>query len=151
MRNIYCTLILLFSFQLYAKDYSELIEANNYGEIETVYLVAMAWTESSMRPNIRSHKDCLGLMQIHINTANDMGFVGTEKQLLVPSVNVKYAIKYVYWIYNRYRGHKNRLYKTFDAYNRGIGNVEKWPYKMAWADHKYVGKILTKVNELEGN
>lgn len=148
MRKLYYAIILLFSLPSYANGYMNLIEEYNTGEIDKDYIYSLMFIESSFNPNARSDKDCLGLMQIHLDTARDLGFKGKLEELFIPAINVKYSIKYIYWIYKRYKGHKNRLYKTFDAYNRGIGNVKKWPYKKSWRKHRYVGKIISRYEEL---
>lgn len=140
-------IVLFFPLVVFANYESVIIETNK-GEISNEVLIAQAWIESSMRPRIKSHMDCLGLMQIHLDTAIDMGFKGKEEDLYDPVTNIKYSIKYMYWLYKRYKGHRNRLYTTLDAYNRGIGNVKKWPWKHSWKKHKYVTKVLKKMMEL---
>jgi soluble lytic murein transglycosylase-like protein len=60
--------------------------------------------------------DSLGVCQIKYETAKDMGFKGTPRQLMKPTVNIKYAAKYLTHQINRYNG---RIDKAVIAYNRG--------------------------------
>lgn len=149
MRIVCCLVIIIFSTLAVAKDYSKLVAKFNIGEIDDNYILAQIKIESSNNPNAKSDKNCLGLMQIHLTSARDVGFKGDVNKLFVPRINIKYGIKYLYWIYNRYEGRKNRLYASFDAYNRGIGNVRRWPYQRAWQGHRYVGKIIKVYEKLK--
>ena len=60
--------------------------------------------------------DSLGICQIKLATAKDLGFDGTEKELMVPSVNIFYAAKYLARQHKRYDGNP---VKAVIAYNRG--------------------------------
>jgi hypothetical protein len=39
------------------------------------------------------------------------------------------------------------IWKSLDAYNRGPVNESKSPWVGHWEDHKYVGKIISKMEE----
>jgi soluble lytic murein transglycosylase-like protein len=58
----------------------------------------------------------LGVCQLKLSTAKLLGFRGTEKQLMSPSLNVKYAAKFLAKQIHRYHGN---LYRAVAAYNRG--------------------------------
>lgn len=58
----------------------------------------------------------LGVCQIKLSTARHMGFKGTEKQLMNPKINIKYAGKYLKHQIKRYHGNIN---KAVIAYNLG--------------------------------
>jgi soluble lytic murein transglycosylase-like protein len=66
------------------------------------------------------HKDdgkgnSLGICQIKIETARNLGFKGTEKQLMKPQINIKYAGAYLQHQIIRY----NSIQKGVIAYNQG--------------------------------
>lgn len=82
-----------------------------------------------------------GLMQIQLPTARDLGFTGTIQDLMNSKINKKYGIMYLKFLLKRY----SNLYIALDAYNRGMGNVERYPYQGDWRQHKYVGRILEKM------
>jgi soluble lytic murein transglycosylase-like protein len=85
-----------------------------------------------------------GLMQVQLPTARDLGFTGTVQDLMNSKINKKYGIMYLKFLLKRY----GNLYVALDAYNRGMGNVERSPYQGDWRQHKYVGKILEKMEML---
>ncbi len=60
--------------------------------------------------------DSLGICQIKLKTAKEMGFKGTAKQLMNPKMNIKYSAKYLKWQLNRY---DNNIDRAVIAYNRG--------------------------------
>lgn len=60
--------------------------------------------------------DSLGVCQIKYATAEWLGFKGTEKQLMEPKNNIKYAALYLKYNINRYGGD---VTKGVIAYNRG--------------------------------
>jgi soluble lytic murein transglycosylase-like protein len=106
---------------------------------------AVAYVES--RNNYKAIGDggkAYGLMQIHCPTAKDVGFEGGCKGLFNPDTNIYYATKYLEFLFNRY----GSLYKALDAYNRGLGNVDKWPYKGDYKKHKYVGKVMSALGKI---
>lgn len=83
-------------------------------------LEAVCFVESNHKVNA-VHKDdgganSLGVCQIKLNTAKDLGFKGTEKQLMNPKTNIKYAAKYLRHQLNRYKG---SITKAVIAYNLG--------------------------------
>lgn len=62
------------------------------------------------------HGDSLGLCQIKNFSARQVGFKGTEKDLLDPQVNALYAAKYLKSQIKRYKGD---IQKAVTAYNKG--------------------------------
>lgn len=57
----------------------------------------------------------VGVCQIQLPTAKGLGFKGTEKDLMKPENNIKYAAKYLKHQIDRY----NSTIKGIIAYNRG--------------------------------
>lgn len=60
--------------------------------------------------------DSLGICQIKLSTARFVGFKGTRKQLMDPTINIYYAAKYLGHQVQRYHGD---LTKAVIAYNIG--------------------------------
>ena len=102
--------------------------------------------ESAGNSNAINEKtNCFGLMQVQLATARVMGFRGTSKDLMKPIVNKYYGSSYIQFLIKRYN---NQLYKALDAYNRGYGNVDKFPYKGDYKNHHYVGLIINNMEKL---
>lgn len=83
-------------------------------------LESVCFVESSNRPHA-IHKDdgsqdSVGLCQLHLSTARQMGFKGSAKSLLRADVNAFYAAKYLSYQINRYNG---SIHKAISAYNAG--------------------------------
>src|SRR4051812_14031958 len=71
-------------------------------------LSGLCFVESSHKP-AAVHKDdggqdSVGLCQMHMSTAKLMGYKGSEKGLLDPSINAYYAAKYLKHQIDRYHG-----------------------------------------------
>ena len=62
------------------------------------------------------HSNSVGVCQIKLQTAKHLGFKGTEKQLMIPQNNIKYAAKYLSHQIKRYNG--NLTYGII-SYNMG--------------------------------
>lgn len=82
-------------------------------------LHSICYVESRYKVNA-VHKDdgngdSLGVCQVKLTTAKSLGFKGTEKQLMEPKYNIKYAAKYLSHQIKRYSSIK----KGVIAYNRG--------------------------------
>jgi len=79
-------------------------------------LVAMARGESGFDPDARSHKECLGLMQIKWpGTANDLGIMHRE-DLFNPAVSIDAGARYMSWLMDEFDGD---LFLAIAAYNYG--------------------------------
>lgn len=61
-------------------------------------------------------EDSLGVCQIKLSTAKELGFRGTVKQLMQPNYNVKYSAKFLRKQIDRYNGN---VRKAVISYNRG--------------------------------
>lgn len=58
----------------------------------------------------------IGICQIKLATARQMGYKGKEKDLIKPEVNIEYAARYLRYQMDRYHGDFAR---AITAYNRG--------------------------------
>lgn len=85
------------------------------------------------------NSDSIGVCQIKLQTAKMLGFKGTEKQLLNPHVNIKYAAKYLSHQLYRYDGD---VTKSIISYN--IGSAKALTHT-GYSDK--VNKRLQQMNE----
>jgi soluble lytic murein transglycosylase-like protein len=107
--------------------------------IDNRLIEAIISVESNFDANAIGDKGkAVGLMQVHLTTAKDMGYKGTKKDLLRPENNIRYGKMYLNYLFER----TGNIYVVLDAYNRGLSNVRKRPYRGSWVKHKYVGKII---------
>jgi len=83
-------------------------------------LDSICWVETKHDVSAIHYQDgssnSIGICQIKWNTAKDLGFKGTEQQLLNPKTNIFYAAKYLQYQFLRYNGD---IEKTIVAYNQG--------------------------------
>jgi|SRR5579859_2267585 len=112
---------------------------NTY-KLPTGLVSALCWAESAHQTQVYNaeldgHKS-LGVCEIKLDTARMMGFHGTEKQLLNPKMNIKYAAKYLKWQIERYDGD---VYKGIAAYNSGTYREDK---RHRPKNRRYVARVL---------
>jgi soluble lytic murein transglycosylase-like protein len=115
-------------------------EVTKTNDLPDNLLSALCYVESAHKPNA-VHKDdgggnSLGICQIKLDTAKTMGFKGTEKDLMVPKTNIKYAGKYLKKQLLRY---KHDVRKAVAAYNAGSYRENK---KKQCINSSYVRKVF---------
>jgi len=83
-------------------------------------LESLCYVESTHNVSAVHHddgsSDSLGICQVKYRSAQWMGYDGSEKGLMRPSVNIYYAAKYLAYQMRRYDGDVTR---AVVAYNRG--------------------------------
>lgn len=103
-------------------------------------LSALCHTESNHRTHVVNVGDgngnSLGVCQVQILTAKTLGFKGTEKQLMDPTINVYYSGKYLRKQLNRYDGD---IRKAVAAYNSGTYYESKKGFAV---NQKYVNLVF---------
>lgn len=103
-------------------------------ELPAGLLTSICFIESSHNPNAvhfeDGNQDSIGLCQLHLSTAQMMGFEGKEEDLLDPAVNANYAAKYLKYLSTRYKG---KTIRAISAYNAGHYTTH---------NKKYVSKVL---------
>lgn len=96
------------------------ISISAYYNLPPNLLSSICYIESTHNVSAVHHDDgggdSLGICQIKLSTAKDLGFKGTAEQLMAPSVNIKYAGKYLKYQIKRYNG---SVKKAVIAYNLG--------------------------------
>lgn len=125
---------------------SVILNAAKAASIPGWLLLAVCTNESNLNPNAIHHDDggsnSIGLCQIKKDTASDMGFKGTESDLLNPHLNAKYSALYLKTRLNKY----NNYCKAVAAYNSG-SFMESKEYPRIPRNIKYVRKVQYFVNQ----
>lgn len=146
--------------QIYTKEYVEQVEkySKEY-QVDTNLVYAVIKAESNFKPNAKSNKNAIGLMQLMEDTAKDLlkrvdlKITGEElkDKLYDVDININLGTKYLSVLLERY----GNVEIAVTAYNAGIGTVDNWiekgiiksdgsdieniPYKET---NNYVRKIL---------
>jgi len=114
--------------KIYPKEYSEYVEkySEEY-EIDPLLIYSIIKTESNFKEDAKSKSNAIGLMQVMLSTAKEMGDKLeieeiTEEQLYIPETNIRIGIKYFKILLEKY----NNYNLAIIAYNAGMGNVDNW-------------------------
>lgn len=96
------------------------ISASSTFKLPPDLLKSLCYVESGHKVEAIHYADgvgnSLGVCQIKLTTAKQLGFRGTEKQLMEPNTNIYYAAKYLAHQRDRYAG---SIEKAVIAYNIG--------------------------------
>lgn len=95
--------------------------ASSRYRLDAALVSALIFVESRYRPDARSPKGALGLMQLMPDTAARYG-ITTERELLDPSTNVDVGVRHLQSLHELYGG---RVDLMLAAYNAGEGAVRK--------------------------
>lgn len=114
--------------RIYPKKYSEYVEkyAVEYG-LDPLFIYSIIKTESNFKVQAKSNSGAIGLMQVMLKTAKEMGNIleleeVTEEDLYKPEINIEIGVKYFKDLLDRY----NNYNLAIIAYNAGMGNLDKW-------------------------
>jgi soluble lytic murein transglycosylase len=128
-------------------------ESERYG-YDPLVLMAMIMTESSFRPDVRSHKGARGLMQIMPAVGRELSpevekahgiEISSAKDLLDPEVNVKVGSYYLFKLILRFQDLKTAI----RAYNEGPTDISKRIRRGKPMPQIYYGKIIRNYNLLK--
>jgi len=81
--------------------------------------LALVETESGFNPDAYNDGN-YGLMQVRYNTAKDMKFIGTKKELMDPQVNIETGMRYLEYCYKRFKSDRAAL----ECYNGSDHKLE---------------------------
>lgn len=96
--------------------------ASQRHQLDPTLVAALMYVESRYRPDARSPKGALGLMQLMPSTAARYG-VRSAADLLDPRTNIDVGVRHLRTLHDRYDG---RLALMLAAYNAGEGAVERY-------------------------
>lgn len=104
-------------------------------------VAAVVQSESDFRPELRSHKNALGLMQLIPSTGALMG----AQDLMNPAENVRAGAKYLRYLHDRFG---DDLPIVLAAYNAGEGNVRRFGGIPPFAETRsYLKKVVRSRDE----
>ena len=114
--------------KFYPKQYSKYVEKYaKENDIDPLLIYSIIKTESNFNEKAKSKSEAVGLMQIMLPTAQDVGKSLetqeiTEESLYNPEINIKIGIKYFKNLIEKYGNYNLAII----AYNAGMGNLDKW-------------------------
>lgn len=113
--------------QIYQKKYSQYVE--KYAEennLDPLLVYSIIKAESNFKENAKSNSNAIGLMQVMLSTAQEIGITLeeniTEESLYNAELNIKIGTKYFKKLVDKYNNYKLAII----AYNAGMGNLDKW-------------------------
>lgn len=113
---------------IYPQKYSEYVEkyAQECG-IDPLLIYSIIKAESNFKDDAKSNSNAIGLMQVMLSTAQEMGESLeieqiTEEKLYNPEINIKIGVKYFKSLLEKY----NNYNLAIIAYNAGMGNLDSW-------------------------
>ena len=114
--------------ETYPVEYETFIRTYAWeNDIPAAYVASVILAESSYRPEVVSHADARGLMQLLPSTgkwiAGKYGEDFTEEDLFDPEINIRYGCWYLGFLMDRYDGD---MRCASSAYHAGQGTVDKW-------------------------
>lgn len=99
-------------------------QASEENDLEPAFVAGVIYTESRFRPDVESHKEAYGLMQLLPQSAH---FIqrksGIQGHYRDPKVNVRLGTWFLGYLEDRYKGDKRLM---LAAYNSGEGTVDAW-------------------------
>lgn len=106
---------------------AHIIHFSHEYNLDASMVAALINTESSFKQDAISSSDAIGLMQLKLSTAKEIGEkLGEElkeEMLFNPSINIRYGCFYLRFLLDYY---ENNLTNALYAYNAGLNNVNNW-------------------------
>ena len=113
---------------IYPQKYAEYVE--KYAQecdLDPLLIYSIIKAESNFNENAKSNSNAIGLMQVMLSTAQEMGAKMksveiTEEKLYEPERNIEIGVKYFKSLLQKYDNYNLAII----AYNAGMGNVDNW-------------------------
>jgi soluble lytic murein transglycosylase len=109
-------------------------EVSQENGLEPVFVAGVIYTESRFRPEVESHREAYGLMQLLPESARFIqrksGIKGNYRD---PEVNIRLGSWFLGHLKDRYKGDERLM---LAAYNSGEGNVDAWVSDEGFDIHK---------------
>ena len=95
--------------------------------MDPLLIYSIIKAESNFDINAKSNSNAIGLMQLMLSTAQEIGeSLGiekmTEEKLYSPEINIEIGVKYLKSLLEKYNNYNLALI----AYNAGMGNLDTW-------------------------
>lgn len=104
--------------------------------------LAMARTESSLRPHAISHAGAMGLLQLMPDTADHM----KVQDAFSPAASADGGMRYLAWLMKRYGNDRRR---AVAAYNAGPYAIpQRGPLRLSGETRQYVQRVLQRAEAL---
>ena len=158
LKYILIGLIAFFSFIILFDGYLSLCYPIKYektvlywadkNDIDPVLVFSIINVESAFNVNAQSSAGAVGLMQLKLETANDMAeklkdnILNTNDALTDYELNIKYGCAYLRYLIDYY----NNTEVALCAYNAGLGNVNSWLCNKKYSSD---GKTIDNIPFLE--
>ncbi len=120
----------------------QLAQAAEHYNLPLPFVTAVARGESFFRPDAKSAKGAIGIMQVMPATAGDYGV--SEQELLDPEKNIDVGVHYLADLYSRLKD----PYLTLAAYYCGCGGVDKEELTLRKDCDDYVHYIHTHLHTI---
>jgi soluble lytic murein transglycosylase len=99
-------------------------EVSQENGLEPAFVAGVIYTESRFRPEVESHREAYGLMQLLPESARFIqrksGIKGNYRD---PEVNIRLGSWFLGYLEDQYKGDERLM---LAAYNSGEGNVDAW-------------------------
>lgn len=134
-----------YSIRLYPQKFAATINqaANAYG-VDPALVRAVIHAESAFRPEVKSHKGAVGLMQLMPATAEELGVIDRYN----PDDNISGGVKYLAYLLEMFEGD---ITLATAAYNAGPGAVRRHGGVPPYAETQaYVERVAILADRYRG-
>jgi soluble lytic murein transglycosylase len=99
-------------------------EVSKENDLDPAFVAGVIYTESRFRPDVESHREAYGLMQLLPESARFIQRKSSiEGDYRDPEVNIRLGTWLLGYLEDRYKGNERLM---LAAYNSGEGNVDAW-------------------------
>ena len=99
-------------------------EVSKENDLDPAFVAGVIYTESRFRPDVESHSEAYGLMQLLPESARFIQRKSSiEGDYRDPEVNIRLGTWFLGYLKDRYNGDERLM---LAAYNSGEGNVDAW-------------------------
>jgi soluble lytic murein transglycosylase-like protein len=122
-----------------------LLDAASQTGLPPEFLLSIAKIESAFRPDARSPKGAIGVMQLMPDTARALQVNPHD-----PRENIEGGARLLRELLLKYESYPDQVYRALSAYNAGPGAVARYNGIPPYAEtRQYVEKVLTEYHRLK--
>ena len=116
-------------------------------QVPAALVKSIVAAESNFQIEVVSAKGAIGLMQLMPDTAHEYGADPT-----IPEQNVDAGTRYLHFLINKYRKHRNPLSRVIAAYNAGPGAVDHYHGIPPFRETRgYVARVMGYMRQYSKN